>query len=97
MGAPHEDVRAARGVLRRALPLVVVVAAGLPGCGDDGTPRDAGGDRPLPTVTQDARVDAPDVAGADRLCRRFQERRPEGVARLRIRIAGSPSVTCIVQ
>jgi hypothetical protein len=75
----------------------VLAAAVLPGCGGEDVRRDDAGVRPLPTVTQDGRVDAVDVAGADRLCRRYQEQRPAGVTRLRIRIAGSPSVTCIVQ
>jgi hypothetical protein len=77
--------------------LVVVLAVVLSGGGGDGDDASAGGGGPLPTVTQNERVSAPDRPTANALCRRYQERRPERVTQLRIRIPGGESVPCIVQ
>jgi len=75
-----------------ALLVGALAAAGCAGGGDD-----AAGARELPTVTQDQRVGAADVAAADALCRRYQDQRPAGVTQLRFRIEGRPSVVCVVQ
>ncbi|MDO9408448.1 hypothetical protein [Patulibacter sp.] len=87
-------VRIQAGALSASLALVA--GGALVGCGgSDGGPRPARDD--LPTVTEGGRVSAPDVAAADVLCRRYQRRPPTGVTEVRIRIAGSPSVTCVVR
>jgi hypothetical protein len=92
--------RPPRPVLAAAAALVVlavVLAVVLSGGSGDGDDASAGGGGALPTVTQNERVSAPDRPAANALCRRFQERRPERVTQLRIRIPGGESVPCIVQ
>ncbi|MSW52702.1 MAG: hypothetical protein F2817_17670 [Actinobacteria bacterium] len=75
-------------------PLAVAGALLVAGCGaDDRRPAPEG----PPAVTDGGTASAPDVAGADDLCRRYQRTRPAGVDEVRIRVPGSPSVTCVVR
>jgi hypothetical protein len=86
--------------VRPVLPLLLVAslaAAGCGGGGDDPGDADAKAIRELPDVKQNGRVSAVDVAAANELCRKYQKKKPKLVTQLRIKIKGSPSVTCIVQ
>lgn len=82
------------------VPLLLVASIAVAGCGGGG---DSKADkeqqeiRNLPAVKQDQVLNAPDVAGANELCSKYQKKKPKLVTYLKFRVKGSPSVPCIVQ
>jgi hypothetical protein len=83
-----------------ALPVLLVAALGVSGCGGGGSKEDEAQQKlikSLPNVKQNGVVDATDTADANLKCAAFQKKKPKLVTQIKFRIPGRPSQPCIIQ